>query len=80
MEDLFLTILFILGGVVAFQHRRISNLKSQITDVKDENLKVQQKDIQAKKEEIKQELVKVEAKKVVIDKEQSAEDYWKDKL
>jgi hypothetical protein len=80
MLEFILTLFVALGGVVFLQRRRISELENQAVDVKDEKLKTEQTVIQEKKEEVKQELVKVESKKVEINKDQSAEDYWKDKL
>lgn len=80
MLEFILTIFVTLGGVIFLQRRRISELENETINSKDEKLKVEQESIQEKKQEVKQELIKVQTKKVEINKDQNAEDYWKDKL
>lgn len=78
MEELFLYIILALGGVVLFQKRKINNLENEAVDNRDAVLKNKQEEVQKEKKEIEKEVKKLKPKDV--DKEEKAEDYWKDKL
>jgi len=78
MEDILLYILLALGGVILFQKKKIRNLESEAVDVKDIKLQNEQEKIQEEKKEIEKEVKDLKPKNV--DKEEKAEDYWKDKI
>lgn len=78
MEELFLYIILALGGALLLQRKKIRNLENEAVDVKDVVLKNEQEKIQEEKKEIEKEAKNL--KPTPVDKEQSAEEFWKDKL
>jgi hypothetical protein len=78
MEELFLYIALIFGGIILFQKRKIKTLENEAVDRKDAVLQVEQEKIEKEKSEVKNEIKALKPKKV--DKDEKAEDYWKDKI
>ena len=78
MEDLFLYIILALGGALLLQRKKIRNLENEAVDARDVVLADKQEKIQEEKKEIEEKVKTL--KPTPVNKEQSAEEFWKDKI